>query len=106
MSDIVERLRKRADWRQPSDFSEAADEITRLRSELANARNAALEEAAKEIEHLSPTTHVPERLSPVTDDYGEIVGHFVSPAGVRKRFITGERAAKAIRSLKAEGESR
>jgi hypothetical protein len=79
-----------------------ADEITRLRSELANARNAALEEAAKEIEHLSPTTHVPERLSPVTDDYGEIVGHFVSPAGVRKRYITGERAAKAIRALKAE----
>lgn len=81
-------------------------ENDRLRSELANARNAALEEAAKEIEHLSPTTHVPERLSPVTDDYGEIVGHFVSPAGVRKRFITGDRAAKAIRALKAEGESR
>jgi hypothetical protein len=50
MSDIVERLRDREKHiTAVSPYKllvESADEITRLRSELANARNTALEEAA------------------------------------------------------------
>ena len=62
-------------------------------------REQALEEAAKEIERIAPTVEVRERQIPVIDDFGEVVGHFVNPAGERKRFITGQRAAAAIRAL-------
>ena len=60
MSDIVERLRKRG-WgsnvtdtlnRWDSERTEAAAEIARLRAELAEARDKALDEAAGELERL------------------------------------------------------
>lgn len=73
--------------------------ITDLESRLAEARAEALEVAAKEIERIAPTTESEEVLLPVTDDYGDVVGHFVERAGKRQRFITGDRAAAAIRAL-------
>ena len=55
MSDIVERLRNEAetepDWTSSHKLaSEAADEITRLRTALADERKRALEEAAKALD--------------------------------------------------------
>ncbi len=47
MSDIVERLRRAHKHDGLSLPAEAADTIESLRAELAKARNAALEEAAK-----------------------------------------------------------
>jgi hypothetical protein len=66
---------------------------------LAECRREALEEAAKEIERIAPTIEVPERHVPVTDDFGETIGHFIARAGLRKRYTTGDRAAAAIRAL-------
>lgn len=51
MTDIVERLRKRADGRTTGThfnlLLDAAEAVERLRSELASARAAAFEEAAQ-----------------------------------------------------------
>ena len=57
MSDVVERLQRNvAEWEQfeicPVLVLEAADTITRLRAELAEARDKALDEAATELERL------------------------------------------------------
>lgn len=53
MSDIVERLREKSEWTNQRPYFhahdkciEAAAEITRLRAELAEARDKALDEAA------------------------------------------------------------
>lgn len=107
MSDIVERLRSHANWyiscalgnvpEEANDELEAADEIARLRSELAKARNAAL-----------------ERCAEILDDAGEtLVDEWTSDLGwtdqTRAAGIASHRvadAAAAIRALKAEGESR
>ncbi len=105
MSDIVERLRwwgakKRAPQNMatlPADCADGADEITRLRSELAKARIAAL-----------------ERCAEILDDAGEtLVDEWTSDLGgtdqTRAAGIASHRvadAAAAIRALKAKGESR
>ena len=59
MSDIVERLREKSEWTNQRPYFhahdkciEAAAEITRLRAELAEARDKALDEAAGELERL------------------------------------------------------
>jgi len=57
MSDIVERLQRNVAERElfeicPVLVLEAAAEITRLRAELAEARDKALDEAATELERL------------------------------------------------------
>ncbi|MCM2453372.1 hypothetical protein [Agrobacterium vitis] len=69
MSDIVERLRG-VDHESVEDcfllsplFAHAADEITRLRTELADARNKALEEAAMRIEKIISDMHALEKFN-------------------------------------------
>ena len=94
--DTPERL-KRFLLKEEKAAAALADEITSLRSELANARNAALEEAAE-----------------ILDDAGGIlVDEWTSDLGgtdqTRAAGIASHRvadAAEAIRALKAEGESR
>ena len=57
MSDIVERLREKSEWTNQRPYFhahdkciEAAAEIERLQAELAEARDKALEEAARACE--------------------------------------------------------
>ena len=59
MSDIVERLREKSEWTNQRPYFhahdkciEAAAEITRLTTELEQARDKALDEAAGELERL------------------------------------------------------
>lgn len=71
MSDIVERLRKRADGRTTGThfnlLLDAAEAVERLRSELASAREAAFEEAAQIAESLPRITDVGGGLNKHTD---------------------------------------
>lgn len=99
----VEELERELTDTQTANYCMNEDHAA-LKAKSAKARAEALEEAAKLIERLAPTTETEEALLPVTDDDGEVIGHWHDPAGKKKRFITGERAAAAIRSLStAEG---
>jgi hypothetical protein len=90
MTDIVERLRNH----ETIYAEDAADEITRLRAELATARNDTLEEAARVAEDF-PKTYTP------------------NPPEIRKRFTIDDMStyssaacrmvAEDIRALKGDG---
>ena len=93
MSDIVERLREKSEWTNQRPYFhahdkclEAAAEITRLRAELAEARDKALEEAAEAMENLSFMTDIRELIDMTKQEMSERTCH---------------EAAQAIRALKS-----
>jgi predicted FMN-binding regulatory protein PaiB len=113
MTDIVERLRDRADnylesrGNEPHYFGfdaaldrEAADEIERLRVQIFHmensfklTRNDALEEAAKVADEWEPL----ERLLPLANDEMNEAAH-------TGQYEAGERIAANIRALKERKE--
>ena len=78
MSDIVERLREKNEWTNQRPYFhvhdkclEAAAEITRLRAELAEARDKALDEASEAVcGYIHPA-------------YGELPGEPFASAAIR-----------------------
>lgn len=78
MSDIVERLREKSEWTNQRPYFhahdkciEAAAEITRLRAELAEARDKALGEAAEAV------------CGYIHPDYGRLPGEPFASAAIR-----------------------
>ena len=93
MVDILERLQSPQTslgtvWPQPNLHEEAADEITRLREELASAKQAAAAyEAWKFPEDIQALTVENERLREETARLREVLAPFVD-AGNFKVFIS------------------
>ena len=93
MSDIVERLREKSEWTNQRPYFhahdkciEAAAEITRLRAELTEVRDKALDEAAAAMDNLSFMT-----------DISDLIGMTKQEMSVR----TCHEGAQTIRALKS-----